>query len=100
MSEDDSFSFPYQPYPVQRDLMRKMTECMDKGASGVFESPTGTGKTLSVICATLTWLQRKEQQQLQTLTGLPCSRKEIAVDYLIEELSEPVNTNNLFLRTS
>jgi Rad3-related DNA helicase len=57
-----SFSFPYTAYPIQNDLMRAIYTCIKTRRVGVFESPTGTGKTLSVICSTLTFL--KEQYQL------------------------------------
>ncbi|CEH19298.1 chl1 helicase [Ceraceosorus bombacis] len=57
------FSFPYpQAYPIQLDLMRNIFECVEQGKVAVLESPTGTGKSLSLICATLTWLERNGQR--------------------------------------
>ncbi|PWN40758.1 DNA repair helicase [Ceraceosorus guamensis] len=57
------FSFPYpQAYPIQLDLMRNIFECAEQGKVAVLESPTGTGKSLSLICATLTWLERNGQR--------------------------------------
>lgn len=53
-----SWSFPYaQPYSIQLDLMQALYDAIDTRRIGVFESPTGTGKSLSLICATFTWLQ-------------------------------------------
>lgn len=37
-----SIPFPFEPYDVQRQLMRKIYETLDKGGIGIFESPTGT----------------------------------------------------------
>jgi chromosome transmission fidelity protein 1 len=54
--EKHPYGFPIPPYPVQRALMDAITDAIDTRSFGLFESPTGTGKTLSVICATMTWL--------------------------------------------
>lgn len=40
----DEFSFPYPPYPIQLDLMRELDTCLENKKTGIFESPTGTGK--------------------------------------------------------
>ena len=49
--------FPFDAYTIQEDLMREVTNVLDRGGVGIFESPTGTGKSLSVICSTLSWLK-------------------------------------------
>ncbi|MEE6506449.1 hypothetical protein FKM82_007675 [Ascaphus truei] len=49
--------FPFQPYKCQEDYMNKVIECLQKGVNGVLESPTGTGKTLCLLCSTLAWRQ-------------------------------------------
>jgi len=36
--------------------MARLYKCLDDGAVGVFESPTGTGKSLSLVCGALRWL--------------------------------------------
>uniref|UniRef100_UPI0037E8D6A8 regulator of telomere elongation helicase 1 n=1 Tax=Semicossyphus pulcher TaxID=241346 RepID=UPI0037E8D6A8 len=48
-------NFPFPPYDCQRDYMSKVVECLQKKVNGVLESPTGTGKTLCLLCATLAW---------------------------------------------
>ncbi|KAK9867288.1 hypothetical protein WJX84_000351 [Apatococcus fuscideae] len=50
-------AFPYAPYPVQHDFMQSVYTCLQNGGIGLFESPTGTGKTLSLLCSVLHWLQ-------------------------------------------
>ena len=57
------FSFPFTPYAVQRDLMRELYGVCAGGGVGVFESPTGTGKSLSVICSTLQWRADEEARR-------------------------------------
>ncbi|XP_076022253.1 regulator of telomere elongation helicase 1 isoform X2 [Genypterus blacodes] len=47
--------FPFSPYECQKDYMTKVIECLQTEKNGVLESPTGTGKTLCLLCATLAW---------------------------------------------
>ncbi|XP_042132908.2 regulator of telomere elongation helicase 1 isoform X6 [Peromyscus maniculatus bairdii] len=47
--------FPFQPYQCQQEYMIKVLECLQKGVNGILESPTGTGKTLCLLCTTLAW---------------------------------------------
>uniref|UniRef100_A0A4X1T7C4 Regulator of telomere elongation helicase 1 n=1 Tax=Sus scrofa TaxID=9823 RepID=A0A4X1T7C4_PIG len=47
--------FPFQPYRCQEEYMSKVLECLQKKVNGVLESPTGTGKTLCLLCTTLAW---------------------------------------------
>ncbi|KAH9155103.1 hypothetical protein AeRB84_002906 [Aphanomyces euteiches] len=51
------FNFPFPPYSIQEDLMKQMYETISHSKIGIFESPTGTGKSLSLICGVLTWLR-------------------------------------------
>lgn len=55
-------SFPCEPYDIQREYMEKVIECLQNETNGVLESPTGTGKTLSLLCASLAWLTVKKAQ--------------------------------------
>ena len=50
-------AFPHEPYGIQLELMRSLYATLRHGGIGVFESPTGTGKTLSVLCSALQWLE-------------------------------------------
>ncbi|XP_028309281.1 regulator of telomere elongation helicase 1 [Gouania willdenowi] len=49
--------FPFPPYDCQTKYMEKVMECLQGRQNGVLESPTGTGKTLCLLCATLAWRQ-------------------------------------------
>ncbi|KAJ1984146.1 ATP-dependent DNA helicase chl1 [Dimargaris cristalligena] len=58
----DSFGFPYQPYTIQEDFMKNLYNALEQRQVGIFESPTGTGKTLSIICGSLKWLNDHSQR--------------------------------------
>lgn len=54
----EKFPFPYaQPYDIQHDFMTALYSTLSEKKIGIFESPTGTGKTLSIICGAFKWLQ-------------------------------------------
>ncbi|KAJ3758309.1 helicase C-terminal domain-containing protein [Lentinula raphanica] len=60
----DTFpAFPYAlPYTIQTELMRHLYEAIEHRKVTVIESPTGTGKTSSLLCASLTWLQDEKNR--------------------------------------
>ena len=45
-------------------MMESVIECIRKGKHGLIESPTGTGKTLSLICAAVAAVQKSRQEYL------------------------------------
>ncbi|VAH23357.1 unnamed protein product [Triticum turgidum subsp. durum] len=51
-------AFPFAPYPIQSEFMSFLYSALSSGprALALLESPTGTGKTLSIICSALQWL--------------------------------------------
>ncbi|XP_033043040.1 regulator of telomere elongation helicase 1 isoform X7 [Trachypithecus francoisi] len=50
-----TIDFPFQPYKCQQEYMTKVLECLQQKVNGILESPTGTGKTLCLLCTTLAW---------------------------------------------
>ncbi|GAA5901538.1 hypothetical protein JCM6882_006307 [Rhodosporidiobolus microsporus] len=54
---DPSYGFPFVPYEIQQQLMDHLYRAMAAGQCTVIESPTGTGKSLSLISSTLSFLR-------------------------------------------
>ncbi|CAK9011933.1 ATP-dependent DNA helicase DDX11 (DEAD/H-box protein 11) [Durusdinium trenchii] len=52
-----AWPFAFEPYGIQRELMGAVWQVLDGGEVGILESPTGTGKSLSLICSALHWLK-------------------------------------------
>lgn len=67
-------NFPFQPYDVQIAYMEKVIECLENSTNGILESPTGTGKTLSLLCSSLAWvLMKKAQVNYHRNSDVVCS---------------------------
>ncbi|PVU96159.1 hypothetical protein BB559_002471 [Furculomyces boomerangus] len=58
----EEFSFPFEPYKIQLDFMKNLFSACENGNFGIFQSPTGTGKTLSLLCGSLSWLFRDNER--------------------------------------
>ncbi|UJR30615.1 hypothetical protein I4U23_018140 [Adineta vaga] len=56
--------FPYKPYPCQIAMLARIIKALQQSKNCLLESPTGTGKTLTLLCAALAW-QQKEIEQIQ-----------------------------------
>ena len=63
------FCHPFQPYDIQLQFMKDLYQTIDEGKIGIFESPTGTGKSLSLICGSLTWLRDHKRSVLDGSTN-------------------------------
>uniref|UniRef100_A0A8C3JU74 Helicase ATP-binding domain-containing protein n=1 Tax=Calidris pygmaea TaxID=425635 RepID=A0A8C3JU74_9CHAR len=73
------FPFPYTPYLIQERFMEALYGALEAGRVGIFESPTGTGKSLSLICGALAWLrdfEEKKQQEEARLLALEEDEQE------------------------
>ena len=57
------FNFPFTPYTIQKDFMQNLFNCLKEEKLGIFESPTGTGKSLSLICGALSWFIQHEKNR-------------------------------------
>lgn len=50
-------TFPFQPYDIQREYIECVVRAATNKQNALLESPTGTGKTLSLLCSSLAWQQ-------------------------------------------
>ena len=77
----DEFEFPFEPYGIQKDFMKELYRTVENGRIGIFESPTGTGKSLSIICSALKWLKdhrnRNTLKQLEVTKSSGASNAEV-----------------------
>lgn len=86
-TRSDFPGFPFAtPYPQQVDLMRALYGTLAARRCGIFESPTGTGKSLTLLTASLHWLLdhqetvNKHIQLLQSLLKTPDASKDEATE--------------------
>ena len=68
------FRFPFPPYEIQTRFMEHLHGSLRDGAPGsptiaVMESPTGTGKSLSIICSALTWVREARAAERAAAEG-------------------------------
>ncbi|XP_052802476.1 Fanconi anemia group J protein homolog isoform X2 [Mya arenaria] len=47
--------FPCKPYPSQFGMMDKVIKGLERKQNSLLESPTGSGKSLALLCAALAW---------------------------------------------
>lgn len=66
-------NFPFEPYDVQHAFMSKVIASLNSSTNAVLESPTGTGKTLSLLCSTLAWVTVQKKSLQSQLLKAPSS---------------------------
>eukprot|EP00833_Pecoramyces_ruminatium_P002952 jgi/Orpsp1_1/1176984/evm.model.c7180000059733.2 len=81
-NEEFSKLFPFQPYSIQLNFMSNLYSAIEKKKKVVIlESPTGTGKSLSLICSVTKWLNDNEERLLkppkEEITNSSIKEKEV-----------------------
>lgn len=86
------YHHPYKPYDIQLELMNAIYDCIADGKIGIFESPTGTGKSLSLICSSLKWLRQTQEEMLETQISIEEDNEEPrwAVEHARDQKREAV----------
>ncbi|KFZ13095.1 hypothetical protein V501_03880 [Pseudogymnoascus sp. VKM F-4519 (FW-2642)] len=80
------FHHPYTPYSIQEEFMQTVYSVLERGDSsvGILESPTGTGKSLSLICASLTWLREYKRRCFEEGMKMEGNEEEDEPEWVIE----------------
>lgn len=73
--------FPFKPYQCQENYMTTVLDALHHEENALLESPTGTGKTLCLLCSTLAW----QREQAAKLAEYPTA----AVESSIAAASDP-----------
>ncbi|GFF49572.1 ATP-dependent RNA helicase chl1 [Aspergillus lentulus] len=83
-SQPQNFNHPYSPYDIQLQFMRALYTCLEEGKVAVFESPTGTGKSLSLICGSITWLREHKRKALQDIVNKASCDNDGEPEWILE----------------
>ncbi|EPY26516.1 regulator of telomere elongation helicase 1 [Angomonas deanei] len=83
---DVEVEFPFEPYAAQKDYMESVVAALDGGKNGLLESPTGTGKTLCLLCAVLAW--KRKHDGVRKRQVIYCSRTHSQLSQVIRELKK------------
>ncbi|KAF7562953.1 hypothetical protein G7046_g1190 [Stylonectria norvegica] len=86
--EKIDFHHPYTPYDVQEQFMTTVYDVLEAGDGrvGILESPTGTGKSLSLICASLTWLRHHKSSKFEASLKVAADAYKDEPSWLVEQL--------------
>ena len=59
--------FPFKAYPSQIAMMAKVIRGADRSENALLESPTGSGKSMALLCSALAW-QREQMRRRREAT--------------------------------
>ena len=86
--------FPYEIYSNQIKYMEKIIELLNNKINnringfGALESPTGTGKTLCLLCSTLAWMNEMRKNKRFGGKILYTTRTHSQITQIIQELKK------------
>ena len=76
-----SVKFPadIKPHPAQMMAMSSMIRALNNQENAMIESPTGTGKTLALLCGALAWQEEERRRTHSAATKLVLERRKYEV---------------------
>ncbi|GFO15051.1 fanconi anemia group j protein [Plakobranchus ocellatus] len=91
-----SVLFPCKPYPSQFSMMDKILKGIERCQNCLLESPTGSGKSLALLCSSLAWQAaekaKKDKEDTQEFEKAKCSCE---CQKQPEALDPPLATTNV-----
>lgn len=91
--ENIQIHFPFKPYDVQTKYMASVIQALNKKEHALLESPTGTGKTLCLLCSTLAWQQQHKGKLKQQLHNNPSQQMMTQQSQQQSQLSQMSQSN-------
>ena len=61
--EGIEIKFPFEPYEIQKEFMKNVINALNNKKNAMLESPTGTGKTYSLLWSTLAWMRYQKLKE-------------------------------------
>ena len=52
------YGFNKELYKIQKDFIKDAKKVIENNQIGVFSSPTGTGKTMSLLCTAINFMKK------------------------------------------
>lgn len=86
---DVNIKFPFEPYTEQIKYMEQILLCLESKEeypNALLESPTGTGKTLSLLCSIFAWNENRIKKSLSSKRIIYCTRTTSQINNLMNEL--------------
>ena len=82
--------FPFAPYPCQMVMMEKILFALHNGQNALLRSPTGTGKTLCLLCASLAFAEERRKRKREKKK----KKKTTTERDVLEEHQRPTEKEN------
>uniref|UniRef100_A0A5S6QV11 DNA 5'-3' helicase n=1 Tax=Trichuris muris TaxID=70415 RepID=A0A5S6QV11_TRIMR len=97
-------TMPFQPYPAQLAMMNRILQALNRRANCLIESPTGSGKSLALLCAALAWqrsCEGRSPEEPKHRSLLDCDTFEDPYDeFNLEDFASPPSKKMEFVDTS